>query len=150
MKTIFLISAIILSVSVSGQCYREPGSLSVGIGFGYSTVKSANMDLRIKATADNYYLQFGFSSNMSSKVTTGVAFYAGGGYDIKMSESVSLSPLIGYQYTHRSNDRKELNGMGYIAGLTVYKYMWDGGSLYLSGLNTKSGTAITIGILATF
>ena len=144
-------AALMLIVySSKGQCYRNPGTVSLGIGAGYSTQNSFAVDLRVKITSNRYFLQFGYGANTTAIIKAGSVFYAGGGYDICLGETVSLSPMIGYQFTLRSTDKQELNTMGYAAGATVTKYLWDGGSMYVSALNTKEQTISSIGFIASF
>lgn len=132
------------------QCYRNPGTVSLGIGAGYSTENSFAVDLRVKITSNRYFLQFGYGANTTAMIKAGSVFYAGAGYDICLSETVSLSPMIGYQFTLRSTDKQDLNTMGYAAGVSVTKYLWDGGSVYVSALNTREQTISSIGFIASF
>ncbi len=142
-KTLFL-ALFSASILAQGQ------SLSVGIGGGYGTKKSPVIDLRVKVEADSYVMQFGFAANTTQRVNAGTIFYAGIGYDIKAGTRLTFNPIIGYQHTLCSNDRPEFNTTGYLAGLTVSRYMWDGGSLYLFAANTSKQTIFTVGISAEF
>lgn len=137
MKHILILSALFITVSVSGQ-------FVAGIGAGYGTEKSPTVDLRLKYSA-GVFVQGGFALNTTAQVKAGAIFYGGAGYDFR-AIGLTFSPMAGYGHTLRSNDRKSLNTSSYVVGLSVYKKAGDFGKIYLSAITSKEQTIITLGL----
>ena len=137
MKHILILSALFITVSVSGQ-------FVAGIGVGYGTEKSPTVDLRLKYSA-GVFVQGGFALNTTAQVKAGAIFYGGAGYDFR-AIGLTFSPMAGYGHTLRSNDRKWLNTSSYVIGLTVYKKAGEYGKIYISAITTKEQTIFTLGV----
>lgn len=128
---------------------ESKGQLGVGGGIGILDTNGMAVQLKVDYTFRHIGVQAGFITAPSPSAPC--YFNVQVNPVIKINNSTYLFPHGGYVYRLVSNDRKELNGQGWIAGITLENGVFDRGILYLdaSVINGKS-FAFTIGLKGLF
>jgi len=146
--TVTLILASILAIYSTAQV-----NLSIETGANFKTSKPI-AGLSVGAIFfEGISINGGFIQHLSSNVDKGgnVAYLKVGAQKY-VSKYLFVQPEIGYSFTTRSSDNKELNESGEIYSLTIGKQMknFENGQLFLSGHYTDGMLALSIGLRFSF
>jgi hypothetical protein len=142
MKKIILSLIVLVTIESSAQ---------MGIGGALGIMDSSGMavSLKLDYTFGHWGIRTGFVT--SPRPSAPAYFNLEINPVIKINNSTYLLPHGGYVYKLVSNDNKELNGQGWIAGLTLENGIFDRGILYLdASLVNGKGFVFLIGLKGLF
>lgn len=141
MKKIFFISMVVILATVANAQFR------LDMGVGYSSTGYATTELSAGYNFKPVFAQVGYLLHLTNKVEGGSIFYGKLGHRIEVGEW-GFEPSLGYTYTLRSNDNKELNESGYTVSLYATKWIYPNAHLFggISRISTAKMWIASFGI----
>lgn len=146
LKLIILGLSIVLAIAVNGQ-------IVAGLEGGLSLNKTLAFGVHGGYKFDKINVLGGLQTHLSNKVENGASFQIRGGYELKITEGITLMPNAGFAYNLKTIDKKEKNESAIVTGIQVNKYFefkGDQGRVYLSATYTKGWHFLTIGCAGLF
>ena len=151
MKRLTLLTGLILICTLlKAQSTHLIGGLDAGVSFGHAPT----VGLFVGAKNGSVNLMGGFQCHTTSSVNDGISLQLKGGYDFYVSESISISPYIGYSRRIQSSDRKDLNSSSLLLSGQInhdFYNKWDDRMrVYLSFTSAGKLSILSIGIQGIF
>lgn len=125
MKRLFVFILIFISINTQSQVFVEMGT-------GWSTKNNPVLQLGLKTYISDYFVQLGYISHISSRIENGTLFNITSGIDFYFTETIKVSPTIGYSYHLKNVASRDSDEHGILVAQQVTKKLDKNTSIFLN------------------